>query len=120
MDKETLVFNIERCARAAGVSPSRACIESGAGKSFISDIRRGQTPSVSKVADLAAYLGVSTSELVGDVRELPQELLQAWAALNEEGQQKVTDYAQDLVAGGRYIKNNSALLEDPTNEIKDA
>lgn len=35
MDKDALISNIERYARAAGVSPSRACIESGAGKSFI-------------------------------------------------------------------------------------
>lgn len=111
MDKETLIANIERCSRAAGVSPSRACIESGAGKSFISDIRRGQTPSVAKVAALAAYLGVSTSELVGDVRELPPELLQAWAALNDEGREKLVDYAEDLAASGRYIKNRPADLD---------
>ena len=111
MDKEALIENIERFSRAAGISPSRACIDSGAGKSFISDIRRGQNPSVAKVADLAAYLGVSTSDLVGDVRELPPALLEAWAALNNEGREKLIDYAEDLAASGRYIKNRPAGLD---------
>lgn len=115
MDKEMLIANIERCSRAAGVSPSRACIESGAGKSFISDIRRGQTPSVAKVAALAAYLRVSTSELLGDVRELPSQLMQAWFQLNDEGREKLTDYAEDLAASGRYIKNRPSELDAQTD-----
>lgn len=111
MDKDALIENITRCCKSNGVKPTVACGEAGVGKSFLSNIRAGQTPSVAKVADLAAYLGVSTSELVGDVRELPPELLAAWAALNEEGQQKLTDYAEDLAASGRYIKNRPADLD---------
>ena len=90
---------------------SGACIGAGLSKNFVSEIKRGRTPSVGNVADLAAFLGVSTSDLVGDVRELPPELLEAWAALNDEGREKVSDYAQDLAAGGRYIKNRPHDLD---------
>ena len=79
----------------------------------MSDIDRGQTPSVAKVADLAAYLGVSTSDLVGDA-QTPAELVPlagAWAELNEEGRERLIAYAEDLGAGGRYIKNHQSQLE---------
>lgn len=108
MDKEIMIKNIERCSKAAGISPSRACIESGAGKSFISDLRRGQSPSVAKVADLAARLGVSTSDLIGDAppAKPPDALAAAWAELNDEGREKLRDYAEDLVSSGRYQKKS--------------
>ena len=108
MDKEVLIANITRFARANDISPSAACIAAGCGKSFISDLRRGQTPSVSKVFDLAAHLGVSVSDLVGDA-QTPAELAPlaaAWAELNDEGRARLIEYAEDLVAGGRYIKSH--------------
>lgn len=69
MDKDLLIQNVIRYCTDANVLPTKACIEAGVGKSFISDVRRGKVPSVAKVADLAAYLGVTTSDLVGDARE---------------------------------------------------
>lgn len=66
MDRNILIQNIIRCCANKGEPPTNACFNAGVGKSFISDIKRGQTPSVAKVASLAAYLGVSTSDLVGD------------------------------------------------------
>lgn len=108
MDKEVLIANITRFARANDISPSAACIAAGCGKSFISDLRRGQTPSVAKVYDLAAFLKVSVSDLVGDA-QTPAELAPlaaAWAELNDEGRARLIEYAEDLVAGGRYIKSH--------------
>lgn len=49
------------------IAPTVACRESGVGSSFINNIEaRGSIPSVEKVQMLAAYLGVSTSELLGE------------------------------------------------------
>lgn len=110
MDKELLVENILRRCNECGIKTTIACHAAGVGKSFVSNIKAGQTPSVAKVADLAAFLGVSTSDLVGDVRALPAPLLAAWDALNDEGREKLIDYADDLVAGGRYIKKHPADL----------
>lgn len=112
MDKEVLITNIYKYADKNKESASAACIAAGCGKSFISDLRRGQTPSISKVFDLAAHLGVSTSDLVGDA-QTPAELAplaDAWGELSEEGRVRLIEYAEDLVAGGRYIKNHPAAM----------
>lgn len=108
MDKEILISNIQSYCDRLGIRPTVACQNAGVGKSFISHIRDGQTPSVAKVADLAAYLGVSVSDLVGDAKT-PAELTPlaaAWAELNEEGRERLVAYAEDLVAGGRYIQKS--------------
>lgn len=68
MDKEKLVHNIKELCKIRGIAPTVACRESKVGNSFINNIEsRGQTPSVEKVQMLAAYLGVTTSELLGEV-----------------------------------------------------
>lgn len=69
MDAVIFVQNIKSLCARKGVKPTVACRESGVGASFISDINRGQTPSVAKVQLLANYLGVTTSELLGEKTE---------------------------------------------------
>ena len=67
MDLEILVQNVKRLCALKGVKPTIACRESGAGKDIINQIEtRGSVPSVEKVQLLAQYLGVSTSELLGE------------------------------------------------------
>ena len=108
MDKETLIFNIQKYCDARNTKPTPACIAAGVGHSFLTDIKRDKMPSVEKVATLAAYLGVSVSDLVGDAKT-PADLAplaDAWAELSDEGRARLVEYAEDLVAGGRYIKNH--------------
>ena len=108
MDKETLIFNIQKYCEARDTKPTPACIAAGVGHSFLTDIKRDKMPSVEKVAKLAAYLGVSTSDLVGDA-QTPADLAplaDAWAELNDEGRARLVAYAEDLCASGRYIKNH--------------
>lgn len=112
MNNETLIFNIIKICETKNTKPTPAAIAAGIGRTFFSDLRRGKTPSVAKVADLAAHLGVSTSDLVGDA-QTPAELAPlagAWAELNDEGRERLIQYADDLVAGGRYIKNHPSEL----------
>ena len=66
MDKELFVHNIKLYCALKGVKPTTACRESGVGTSFITDINRGQTPSVAKVQLLAQYLGCTVSDLLGE------------------------------------------------------
>lgn len=66
MDRELLILNINKFCESKGEKVTNACKSAGVGGSFVADIRRGQTPSVAKVADLAHYLGVTTSELLGE------------------------------------------------------
>ncbi len=114
MDKDLFIENIEKACAAAGVKPTPACIAAGVGKNLLIDAKRGKTPSVAKVAQLAAYLDVTTSDLVGDKRpgadEAEARLLGLYDDLNEEGQERLIDYAEDLSASGRYKKDYSAGL----------
>ena len=113
MDRELLVYNIRKFCAAKNVKPTNACVEAGVGKSFISSITRGQTPNVAAVADLAAWLGVSASDLIGDAA-VPADLAPlaaAWAELNEEGRERLVVYAEDLVSSGRYKKRDTTEME---------
>ena len=70
MDKALFVQNIKDVCKTKDIKPTVACRESGVGTSFINNIEaRGQIPSVEKVQMLAAYLGVTTSELLGEEKE---------------------------------------------------
>ena len=115
MDRETLILNITRFAAVKNESPSGACFAAGVGKNFVSEIKRGKTPGIAAVADLAEHLGVSVSDLIGDgafPAEL-QPLAAAWASLNDEGRERLVQYAEDLVASGRYDqKSNPSELDN--------
>lgn len=84
MDAEIFVQNIKKYCKERGIKPTPACIKSGVGKSFISNIEKGQIPSVEKVSMLAAYLGVTTSELLGEQQSGPTTVADDEAALDEE------------------------------------
>lgn len=72
MDIERFVQNVKFYCAAKGIKPTNACRESGAGKSLIDQMeRRGSVPSVEKVQLLAQYLGVTTSELLGETAPYP-------------------------------------------------
>ncbi len=85
MNVEFFVENVKFHCRAKGVSPSRACIESGAGKTLMDNVKRGRVPSIDSVQLLAQYLGVTVSELLGEAP--PEE--RAHAALTEHLAQDV-------------------------------
>ena len=105
MDKERFVQNVKKLCLMKNIKPTNACKESGVGSSFLSDIQRGQTPSVAKVQLLAQYLGVTTSDLLGEQKESspPSEedrLLEVFGDLTEDEKQDVARYV-DLVKARR-------------------
>ena len=122
MDTEIFVQNIKKRCKLKGVKPTVACHESGVGSSFINNIEvRGSIPSVEKVQMLANYLGVTTSELLGEVSmgdssqvkaapfitgsslsDSEQAMFQSFRQLNDEGQKRSIEYLGDLLASGRY------------------
>ena len=113
MDKRLLIQNIIKYCDRADIKPTVAFEAAGVGKNLIGNMERGQTTSVAKIADLAAFLGVSTSDLVGDAAT-PAELAplaDAWSDLNDEGRERLVSYAEDLCAGGRYKKHDPARLD---------
>lgn len=71
MNAETFVQNVKLYCTQKGVAPTVACRDSGAGKSLMSQVAQGIVPSVAKVQLLAKYLGVTTSDLLGETRSVP-------------------------------------------------
>lgn len=69
MNKEIFVQNVKMLCLQKKIKPTNACKESGVGGSFINDIERGRVPSVDRVQMLAEYLGVTTSELLGEEKK---------------------------------------------------
>jgi len=72
MDKEYFVKKVKFLCLQKGIKPTNACKESGVGGSFLSNIERGNVPTVTKVEKLAAYLGTTVSDLIGE--EKPKSL----------------------------------------------
>ena len=66
MDKYVFINNVIQLRNLKREDPTRASEAAGVGKSVIANIRRGQMPSVEKVKMLADYLGVTTSQLLGE------------------------------------------------------
>lgn len=67
MDTKQFVQSVKFYCERKCVKPTVACREAGVGTSFINNIEaRGQVPSVERVQMLARYLGVTTSELLGE------------------------------------------------------
>lgn len=101
MDREVFVQNIEKYCAQNGVKPTNACRDSGVGTSFVTDIKRGQTPSVAKVQLLAQYLGCTVSDLLGEkATSSPpsedDELLRKITALSPEYREKAEEYLDFL------------------------
>lgn len=95
--------NIKSICKLRGIAPTAACKESGVGASFINDINRGQTPSVAKVQLLAQYLGVTTSELLGEA----QPEAQARTALAEHLAQSIKGH---LAEDSKTVLSQTASL----------
>ena len=114
MNVESFVQNIKYYCAQKGVKPTNACKESGVGGSFINDIERGRTPSVSKVQMLANYLGVTTSELLGEENKKP-------AAENGDGVSEneaifralPPDLQEEALRYMRYLAAQAGTHEDP-------
>lgn len=69
MNVEIFVQNVKSLCKAQGTTPSAASEASGAGRNFMDNIKKGSIPSVAKVQMLAEYLGVTTSDLLGEKKE---------------------------------------------------
>lgn len=83
MDIEKIVENIQQICREKGTTPTVAAKESGAGQNMVTAMKKeGRIPSVEKMGMLAAYLGVTTSELLGETKG-PAPVSEGGAKLNK-------------------------------------
>ena len=107
MDRQLFVQNIKLYCQLRGIKPTVACRESGAGPNLVNNIEAGSIPSVEKVQLLAQYLGVTTSELLGETGPSFQydgyiipnqpgaaDLIVKFKQLTPEGQKEVLAYVE--------------------------
>lgn len=82
MNVELFEKNIKKYSALKGVSPTVACIESGAGKNLLGQLKgRGSIPSVERVQLLAQYLGCTVSDLLGEKETPPDPVRQEFMRL---------------------------------------
>lgn len=104
MNKDVFVQNVKKYCALKGVKPTVACDESGAGKNLIGQlVNRDTVPSVERVQLLARYLGVTTSDLLGEQNESspPSEedrLLAGYDALSARNREKLEEYLDLLLS----------------------
>lgn len=95
MNKALLIQRIKYYCDLKQIKPTTACKESGAGKDLINQIEnKGSIPSVAKVQLLAQYLGVTTSELLGETPPGGVPLVPESDTLSEESLRLLTAYQQ--------------------------
>ena len=104
MNTEIIVENVKYYCLKKGVKPTIACEESGAGKNMLSQIKKGIMPSIEKIANLAAYLDVTVSDILGDQKLPPSRV--------ESGQmQPMNDMEHHIIQIARELDpNRQALL----------
>lgn len=65
-------------------------------------------PRQDKLDKLAAYFGISKSDLIEQHKnDGSAHLLNVYRSLNETGQQKLIDFGDDLIASGNYKKSDT-------------
>lgn len=118
MSVDILVQNIKSFCASKGTTPTAACEASGAGRNFMDNLKKGSIPSVVKVQLLADYLGVTTSELLGEKIEPgsdagpPSENELIFRSLPPELQEEVLRYM-------RYLAQTAAQQQEPKKPVEE-
>ena len=60
-----IIITVQNIIANKGLSVNKALTESGAGKDFIANMKKGMTPSANKFSALADYLDCSVDYLLG-------------------------------------------------------
>lgn len=108
--------NITQEQLAAIIGVERSSVGKYEGKSQI-------IPSDNVKYRIAEYFGVSVDYLMGytdnpnppieesDLTEAERKLIDGFRSLNEEGQEKIIDYVDDLLQSGKYIKMHPSVMD---------
>lgn len=108
-NKEIMARNIRHYMELHNKSRNDMCTALGVKYTTFTDWVNGKAyPRIDKIELMANYFGIQKSDLVEDGRisqqipPLQRQLLSLLEQLNEDGQRRVLNYAEDLVASGRY------------------
>lgn len=117
-DAQMMISRIKTIKKQKGFSNETLAAESGIPKGTLAKILGSETkdPQISSIIKIAHALDVSADYLVfGEVRSpsaalslVESELVDNFRALNDEGQEKVVSYVNDLIQTGIYKNNPSS------------
>lgn len=105
-----LYERIRKTRKAKGFTQTDLAEKSGyADKSMIARIENGQIDiALSKLENIADALNVDPAYLMGWTDDaLIEDIEEAFKELNDEGKEKICEYARDIVASGKYKKHDS-------------
>lgn len=113
-----ILARIKSAKKDAGLTSDELAAKSGVPIGTLRKILAGATtePKLPALMAIASALDVSVDWLIYGTRSDAQlsadlaAVADALAMLNEEGREKLLDYAADLVASGRYIKSHPSGL----------
>lgn len=74
-NRELLIDRIKELSQAKSISATKALQESGAGKDFIANLKKGQAPSIEKIAIVADYFNVSVDYLLGKTSQKEKDTI---------------------------------------------
>ncbi len=111
-------IQLKKLREEAGESQYSFAKKFGVAQSTIGNWESGtREPNLDSISRLADYFGVTVDHLLGreeksaradggeDMKSFfPEVFIKAYQALNDEGREKVIEYATDLAASGRYRK----------------
>ena len=104
---------LRKARKAAGKTQKEVAAFLGITESTYCGYETGKRqPDALKISKIASFLNVTGDwilETGQQVTDKNQEHLNAlYLQLNREGQEKLIDYADDLISSGKYIKSDSA------------
>lgn len=126
--KDEIAKNLLFYRKKSGLTQQELAARLGVKNTAVSNWEKGNNSIDIETLYLAASVfGVSLSDMYGKYASsdenaecsltrspAEQQLVNDFRSLNEEGQEKVSEYAADLVASGRYQKKNRSLsMADP-------
>jgi transcriptional regulator with XRE-family HTH domain len=113
-----ILSRIKAAKADAGFTNEELSAKSGIAIGTINKILTGDTkePKLPALMAIASALGVSVDFLiygkVGTLEEKEAELLLIYNRLNEEGREKLLDYAHDLIDLPKYKKDSQPRMVD--------
>lgn len=129
-ESTTVAENIKSKAKEKGIQLKDMLLELGLNKNTLSNMYKGSSLKSDSLARIADYLGCSVDYLLGRETAAAQSaantagsaailqrndeklncLLHCWDDMNDEGHEKVCDYAEDLCQNLKYKKLSSPDL----------
>lgn len=112
--------SLNRYISSSGYTQKEIAEKLGVSKSSVTNWLKGKnSPDANLVMPICNLLNITVGQFYGEEEKSPstaeavpgeEQLISLYRDLNDEGREKLVDYADDLVSSGKYIKSNPDKL----------